>query len=169
MESNLRTSLKSISATAKNCRIASVFQWLLVLACVLFSGVVSAQVATPIFVPNDADGAVAFDVDVTCATAGASVFYTTDGVDPTQLSAPLPANGKIRVSCNLTLKARAYLSGTASAVASSTYRVTGAIYTGANHAMILKSNGTAWSWGSRDSGRLGNGEASSTDATTPQS
>jgi alpha-tubulin suppressor-like RCC1 family protein len=128
----------------------------------------SGQVATPVFVPDAGDSAIKFSVTVTCSTPGSSIYYTTDGTDPTESSPAVPGDGKVLVARNLTLKARAYASGlTPSAVKSAAYRVTGALYGGGAHVILLKSNQRPYGWGSQGSGRLGNGVTSG-NVSAPQ-
>lgn len=144
---------------------------LVTLILVLSGASLRAQttVATPHFVPDAGDAAVQFNVAITCATSGASIYYTTDGSDPTEASVPVPGNGNVLIGRHLTLKARAYASGmAASAIKSADFRVTGSIFAGGMHGMGLKSDGTLWSWGEQNSGRLGNGETSTANITTPQ-
>ena len=67
-----------------------------------------STVATPVADP--ADGEVPQTVELTCATAGAAIFYTTDG------SLPSPVNGTlytvpVAVTEAGSLKARAFLAG----------------------------------------------------------
>jgi alpha-tubulin suppressor-like RCC1 family protein len=57
---------------------------------------------------------------------------------------------------------------TPSAIKSATYRVTGALFGGGAHVILLKSNQRLYGWGSQGSGRLGNGATSGT-VSTPQS
>ena len=77
--------------------------------------------ATPTFSP--AAGAVAAGTNVTirCATEGATIYYTTDGTDPTTGSTP---GTSVTVNSEMTIKAIAVKSGMDnSAVASAAYTV----------------------------------------------
>ncbi|MFC1552378.1 chitobiase/beta-hexosaminidase C-terminal domain-containing protein [Candidatus Latescibacterota bacterium] len=81
---------------------------------------VTGTVATPTFSPAPGTYNTAQDVTISCATAGATIYYTTDGSDPdntdTQYTTP------ISVSVNTTIKARAYkASWTESSIASGGY------------------------------------------------
>jgi alpha-tubulin suppressor-like RCC1 family protein len=61
-------------------------------------------------------------VTVTCATAGADIHYTTNGVEPTQADATIASGGTLSISDPTTLKVRAWRAGwTASDVLTTTY------------------------------------------------
>ncbi len=66
-------------------------------------------VATPEFSEPGGTYTEPISVSITCATAGADIYYTTDGTDPDENSTPylLP----ISISETTTLKARAYADG----------------------------------------------------------
>lgn len=69
----------------------------------------SLTVATPTFAPPAGTYFTAQNVVISTTTSGASIYYTTDGSDPTESSTPytIPVN----ISTNTTLKARAYKTG----------------------------------------------------------
>jgi hypothetical protein len=46
---------------------------------------------------------------VTSAAPGAVLRYTTDGADPTEAAAEVPANGDVLITATTTLKARAWV------------------------------------------------------------
>ena len=79
-------------------------------------------VATPTFSPAAGTYNVAQNVTITCATAGATIYYTVDGTEPTTSSAVY--EGAITVSETATLKAMAVKAGMLnSAVATATYTI----------------------------------------------
>ena len=81
------------------------------------------QCATPTF--SLAEGSYCGDQSVTlsCATDGATIHYTTDGIDPTDESAVY--SSAIPVTSTTTIKAKAFKTNyTASSVASATYTIT---------------------------------------------
>jgi len=83
---------------------------------------VQDTVATPVFSVAQGTYADAQQVAITCATAGATIRYTTNGTTPTETSSVY--SSAINVSVTTTIKAAAYKSGmTASAVASATYTI----------------------------------------------
>ncbi|HTP52209.1 MAG TPA: chitobiase/beta-hexosaminidase C-terminal domain-containing protein [Anaeromyxobacteraceae bacterium] len=78
--------------------------------------------ATPTFSPAAGTFTSAQSVTLSCATAGATIYYTTDGTTPTQSSKAY--SGAISVGSTETLKAVATAPGfTISAVASATYTI----------------------------------------------
>jgi len=66
-------------------------------------------VEAPVFTPPAGTYATAQDVAITSATAGAEIYYTLDGSNPTDASTPY--TGTINVANNTTIKAIAYHDG----------------------------------------------------------
>lgn len=84
----------------------------------------SAQetVATPTFSPAAWGEGESQVVELACETAGASIYYTTDGSTPTSSSTAYDSTNKITLSATTTIKAIAVKQGmTDSEVASKTY------------------------------------------------
>ena len=81
------------------------------------------QVETPTFSPDPANTYTsAQSVTISCATSGATIYYTTDGSTPTTSSTQY--TGAITVSATTTIKAFAVYSGMAdSEVATATYTI----------------------------------------------
>lgn len=61
------------------------------------------------------------EVELTCETAGASIFYTTNGTEPTNTSTPY--TGSIAVNTTTTIKAIAYKDGNSSFVSTIVYTI----------------------------------------------
>ncbi len=79
-------------------------------------------VATPVFNPAGGTYTAAQSVTVTCATAGATIRYTTDGSTPTASSSLY--TGPISISVSTVLKAKAFKTNmNDSATASATYTI----------------------------------------------
>lgn len=79
-------------------------------------------VATPTFSPAAWGEGESQVVELACETAGASIYYTTDGSTPTSSSTAYDSNNKITLSETTTIKAIAVKEGmTNSEVASKTY------------------------------------------------
>ncbi len=77
-------------------------------------------VSTPVFTPTAGVYTTPQSVTISCATSGASIYYTTNGSEPTDASSLY--GGAIPVSATTTIKAKAYKTGfTASSVATATY------------------------------------------------
>lgn len=79
--------------------------------------------ATPIFSPVAGAYSGAQDVTITTTTAGAQIYYSLDGSEPTQASTLYAA--PVRIANSMVLKARAYAAEMApSAVATAAYTIT---------------------------------------------
>jgi uncharacterized repeat protein (TIGR02543 family) len=84
-------------------------------------------VAAPVIKPAGGTYNTAQAVTITCATDGAAIYYTTDGSDPTQLSA-LYSGIPVSITGTTTLKAKAFLTGwNPSNIASQAYTINGTI------------------------------------------
>lgn len=81
----------------------------------------TSSVATPEFSPSSGTYTEAQNVEITCATEGATIYYTTNGDDPTAESTEY--SGAIPVSTTTTLKAIAIKGGESSNIASATYTI----------------------------------------------
>ena len=79
----------------------------------------TSAVATPVFTPVAGYYEEAQNVTITCATEGATIYYTTDGTTPTNES--ILYTEAIAVSQNTTIKAIAYLGEEVSFVATARY------------------------------------------------
>ena len=78
-----------------------------------------APPATPTFSVAAGEYSEAKSVEISCATDGATIYYTTDGTTPTSSSTEY--TGDIDITTTTTLKAIAIKSGVESEVASATY------------------------------------------------
>ncbi|MET0553063.1 MAG: chitobiase/beta-hexosaminidase C-terminal domain-containing protein, partial [Vicinamibacteria bacterium] len=133
------------------------------------TGVYTIQLATPTLTPVGGSVPAGQAVTLGHVDPAVQLRYTTDGVDPSNApTETVVAPGTaITINAGLTLKVRAYKTGTTpSAIASGVYTVTGSaaspgvIATGGQSTMFAKPDGTAWMWGVNSSGQLGNGSAS---------
>ncbi|HVR97102.1 MAG TPA: DUF1800 family protein [Thermoanaerobaculia bacterium] len=83
-------------------------------------------VAVPAFSPPPGTHRRPVSITLTSATAGATIYYTTDGSSPSRKTSPV-YQGPIQLTATTTLKAFAYKKGlTASTVASGVYTVSAA-------------------------------------------
>ena len=88
----------------------------------IFPEVTPETVATPTFSPAAWGEGESQVVELACETAGASIYYTTDGSTPTSSSTAYDSTNKITLSATTTIKAIAVKEGmTNSEVASKTY------------------------------------------------
>jgi alpha-tubulin suppressor-like RCC1 family protein len=82
---------------------------------------------------------------------GATLRYTTTGVDPTASDASVASGGTITVDRAMVLKVRAFQSGsTPSQVRRGDFVITGALAGGFSHGVALKGDRTVWAWGRND-------------------
>ena len=132
------------------------------------TGVYTIQLATPTLTPVGGSVPAGQAVTLGHVDAAVQLRYTTDGVDPSNAPTEtvVPPGATITINAGLTLKVRAYKTGTTpSAIASGVYTVTGSasspgvIATGVQSTMFAKPDGSAWMWGANGSGQLGNGNA----------
>ena len=120
-----------------------------------------AEVAMPVFAPPGEVSYTATSISISCATQGATIHYTTNGINPTESDALIQSGSAVYVGRNLVLKARAWKDGESSAVASQSYSITGQISAGDYHVLALKSDGTKVSaWGRNLEGQLATGTTS---------
>jgi hypothetical protein len=105
------------------------------------------KVATPVFTPSYNKISGPKNVTITCATTGATIRYTTSGIDPTETSSIYTA--PVLVDNNVILKAKAFAPGyTASAVKSITYTIPssydGPASIGYSNTIVVDGNLTEW-------------------------
>ena len=93
---------------------------------VTYTPATAASVATPTFSVQTGKYTEAQSVTINCATAEASIYYTLDETEPSELSTPY--NGAINISSTTTLKAIAIKNGESSAVATATYTFPTEVY-----------------------------------------
>lgn len=79
------------------------------------------QVATPTFSPAAGTYSAAQSVTISCSTSGATIYYTTDGNDPTTSSSSISNGGTVNITESCTLKAMARYNNTNSLVSSAAY------------------------------------------------
>lgn len=93
-------------------------------ASAVMSAVYTMKVATPTFSPDGGGTDVAQNVRVTCATPGATIHYTTNGLTPTESSPVVASGSTVLVDHTLTLKAAAWRSGwTTSGIKSAAFEI----------------------------------------------
>ena len=134
---NITTSTGSVSGSATSTTVTwtgsatSAFtlsngkqiRWTSIVVTYTKSGGSSSTVATPSLSLSTATYTTPQNVTITCETEGATIHYTTNGVDPTETDEKYSSPVSITTSGTV-LKAKAFKSGmTASNVASATYTI----------------------------------------------
>lgn len=118
------------------------------------------QVAAPVLGPASGKWYTQRNVQVTTATPGATIYYTTDGTEPTTGSTPVPLSGDVLIDRGLVLRVKAFKAGLQSSAAKhGSYLITGQLAGGQFHSMSLKANREVWGWGGNYSGQVGDGGA----------
>lgn len=120
--------------------------------------IATPTVATPVFSPAGGSYGAPTNVTVTCATAGAAIYYTTNGSTQTNSDSYIFSGGTIYVSGVITLKAKACASGYIdSGVASATYTINAAPFVYAGAQQIISSSPTTLEGVVKDDGLTGGG------------
>ncbi len=139
-------------------------------ASAVTTGTYTVRVGTPRFTPDAGTYAAGQRVTIEDDTFGAVIHFTTNGLDPTETD-PVIVSGASIVACSCTIKARAFLAGwTTSDIKAAAYVLQGdvapaMVRAGVDHSMVLKPDGTVWTWGYNAKGQLGDG--STTDKWVP--
>ena len=97
-------------------------------------------------------------VSVTITGTQGTLYYTTDGTNPTTSSATITSGSTLLVALNAMVKVQAIQnSTTTSDVVTAQYNIAGQVSAGTNHTLFLKNNGTVWASGDNSAGELGTG------------
>jgi alpha-tubulin suppressor-like RCC1 family protein len=125
----------------------------------------NGAVAAPTLSPVPGRYSSAQTVTVNSATSDATIYYTTDGSTPTTSSSSITNGGQLTVSSSTQYQ---FLAADATApnspVTSALYSIgnVGSLVAGDSFTMVLKPDGTVWSWG--DDGR---GQEADNQANNP--
>jgi alpha-tubulin suppressor-like RCC1 family protein len=105
-------------------------------------------VATPTFSPEGRAYLTSLSVTVSCATVGASIHYTTNGLMPTLDDPAIASGSTIALSQTVILQARAFTNGyCGSAVKGGLYQIGPMVAAGGWNGFFVQTNGVAWGWG----------------------
>src|SRR5207248_1308640 len=134
----------------------------------------AGAVDTPLIVPAGGRFTAGVTAIVTVQASGATLRYTTTGVDPTASDPVVPGSG-ITVDRSMVVKVKAWSGtvwswgsnlndrlGDTSAGRTSPAQVSGlsgiiAVAAGETHSLALKNDGTVWTFGGNGAGQLGDG------------
>ena len=120
------------------------------------------EAAPPSMDPPGGRYATEQTVTLTSTTSGATIYYTMDGSEPDDTDSSVASGQTVLVDESMTLKAVAYASGVdPSPVRRGDYWITGAVAVGRDHGIGLKTDGTAWTWGTNSYGQHCDGTTSS--------
>ncbi len=120
--------------------------------------IANAALPAPVISPNGGTLASGRSVRVFTQEPGATLRYTTSGLDPTETDPVVPAGGEVLIGRSLRLKARSWKAGLdPSAVAVADFDVVGAVAAGSAHVVVLRSDGTLMGWGDNGEGAVGDG------------
>ena len=115
-------------------------------------------VVTPAFAPGGGSYGSPTNVTVTCATAGAAIYFTTNGSTPTILDNYIYNGASVLLASAVTLKAKAFKAGyNDSAVASAVYTINSGPFVSAGAQQILASSSTTLKGVVIDDGLTGGG------------
>jgi alpha-tubulin suppressor-like RCC1 family protein len=132
----------------------------------LFGASAFATINDPVVAPvgGVASSPQTVTVTVSESTGGTTLYYTSDGTNPTMSSTSIPSGSTLLLPVNSTLKVQAFQNATTtSSLVTTKYALNGMVSVGTNHTIALKNDGTVWAWGDNATGELGN------NSTTPSS
>jgi alpha-tubulin suppressor-like RCC1 family protein len=122
----------------------------------------SAAVATPTYVPDGGYFPGQQTITIGCSTSGATIHYTTNGVDPAESDPILSPGSTIVLDRSFMLKSRAWESGLfPSHIKASPFIITGTVAAGYYHTLFLAPDGVLQASGNNDEGQLGNNSTTS--------
>jgi alpha-tubulin suppressor-like RCC1 family protein len=112
----------------------------------------------PTFRPEGGAYLTAQSVTISCVTAGATIHYTTNGLEPTTNSPVIESGGTVTVSAPTMLRARSFKTGmTTSDTKNALYQIGARVAAGWDYSFALETNGMLWAWGYNGYGQLGDG------------
>jgi len=117
------------------------------------------EIAVPTFDVEGGSYLGTVEVNVQCATPGATIRYTTNGMRPTEIDTEVLNGGTVVVDRTCVLRARAFKAGFGkSYVKSAGYQIGARASAGADHSLVIMRDGSLWSWGRNTYGQLGIGD-----------
>jgi RHS repeat-associated protein len=116
------------------------------------------KVATPVANPGGGSYTWPTNVTITCATEGASIYYTTNGATPTVSDVFIYSGNSVYVASSITLKVRAFKPGyDDSDIVTNSYTINAPPYVSAGPQQVLGSSSTTLQGIVADDGLTGGG------------
>lgn len=108
-------------------------------------------------------------ITVTSTIDSATIYYTTDGTDPTTSSSSISNGGQLTVNANTLYKFIAVSGSSTSTETTALYRIDGSgdLEAGDSFTMVRKPDSTVWTWGDDSRGQQGDSGAHN-PAAVPQ-
>ena len=120
--------------------------------------VLGPQVARPTFNPEGGFYLQPQSVTVSCATAGATIHYTTNGNEPQSPIQSLSRDPALALQTFPFCVRRLLTRGRPRITKSGVYHIGGIIAAGLTHSLAIESDGVLWTWGYNYYGQLGTGD-----------
>lgn len=106
-------------------------------------------------------------VSVTVTGTQGTLYYTTNGTNPTTSSNTVTSGTTLLIAQNALLKLQAIQnSTTTSDVVTTQFTTAAQVSAGTSHTLSIRNDGTLWAWGDNAVGELGNGTLSPTSQPT---
>lgn len=116
------------------------------------------QVANPVVAPGGGNYAYLQLVQVSCATAGATIHYALANRPVTESDPVIASGSTIELFTGTYLSVRAFANGmTPSDTVGGSYNLVGSVAAGADHVLAVRADGTVWAAGQNTHGQLGDG------------
>jgi len=126
----------------------------------------TGAVARPILNPPGGAFASGRAVTVSVGTSGATIHYTTNGMDPTESDPVVESGGSVQLTQSVRFKAGAWKAGLdPSPIAAADFDFVGDVTAGGYHTVVVRSDGAVSAWGNNDNGQVGDG--TTVKRTTP--
>ena len=139
------------------------------LTSVLTAPAVAGSINDPVVAVNGTSTmqqTLSVTISISGAPTGTTLYYTTDGSNPSMSGPSIASGGSILIAQNATLQVEAFQNATTTSdIVTEQFAVAGQVSAGTAHTLILENNGTVLATGDNSAGELGNGLT--TNVSTP--